>query len=70
VGSPLISLTRVVYDEEGRGVEYRDALYRPDRYRIQIDLNRTGDEEARYWEPRTPEPERETPERTMSRHEA
>ncbi|WP_373182349.1 GntR family transcriptional regulator [Halomonas campaniensis] len=57
VGSPLISLTRVVYDEEGRGVEHLDALYRPDRYRIQIDLNRTGDEESRYWEPMAPETE-------------
>ncbi|WP_302139446.1 GntR family transcriptional regulator [Halomonas alkalicola] len=53
VGSPLIALTRMVFDEEGRGVEYLDALYRPDRYRIQIDLNRTGDEESRYWEPMT-----------------
>lgn len=70
VGSPLISLTRVVFDEEGRGVEYLDALYRPDRYRIQIDLNRTGDEEARYWEPRNPEPDREARDRTMSPNEA
>ncbi len=58
VGSPLIALTRVVYDEEGRGVEHLDALYRPDRYRIQIDLNRTGDEAARYWEPMAPESQR------------
>lgn len=57
VGSPLIALTRVVYDVEGRGVEHLEALYRPDRYRIQIDLNRTGDEAARYWEPMTPEPQ-------------
>ena len=55
VGSPLIALTRVVYDEQGRGVEHLAALYRPDRYRIQIDLNRTGDEAARYWEPMAPE---------------
>ncbi|WP_119168709.1 GntR family transcriptional regulator [Algihabitans albus] len=51
VGSPLISLTRVVYDQDGRGVEHLDALYRPDRYRFQIELNRAGDEAARYWEP-------------------
>ncbi|AMD02745.1 HTH-type transcriptional repressor YvoA [Halomonas chromatireducens] len=62
VGSPLIALTRVVYDEEGRGVEHLDALYRPDRYRIQIDLNRTGDEAARYWEPMSSEPQRAKPE--------
>ncbi len=52
VGSPLISLTRVVFDEQGRGVEHLEALYRPDRYRIQIDLERNGDDDARYWEPR------------------
>lgn len=52
VGSPLISLTRVVFDEQSRGVEHLEALYRPDRYRIQIDLERNGDDDARYWEPR------------------
>ena len=51
VGSPLIALTRVVCDQDGRGVEHLDALYRPDRYRFQIELNRAGDEAARYWEP-------------------
>lgn len=52
VGSPLISLTRVVFDEQGRGVEHLEALYRPDRYRFQIDLERNGNDDARYWEPR------------------
>lgn len=52
IGSPLISLTRVVYDEQGRGVEHLDALYRPDRYRFQIDLERNGDDGSRYWEPK------------------
>ena len=52
VGSPLISLTRVVYDEQGRGVEHLEALYRPDRYRFQIDLERNGDDHSRYWEPK------------------
>lgn len=51
VGSPLLALTRVVYDRNGEGVEHLDALYRPDRYRFQIDLNRTGEDDARYWEP-------------------
>lgn len=51
VGSPLLALTRVVYDKSGKGVEHLDALYRPDRYRFQIDLNRTGDEDSRHWEP-------------------
>ncbi len=51
VGSPLISLNRVVYDQQGRGVEHLSALYRPDRYRIQIDLCRAGDDDSRYWQP-------------------
>lgn len=51
VGSPLIALNRVVYDDRGRGVEHLDALYRPDRYRIQVDLDRVGRQEARHWAP-------------------
>lgn len=51
VGSALISLTRIVYDQDGRGVEHLDALYRPDRYRFQIELTRAGEEASRYWQP-------------------
>lgn len=51
VGSPLISLTRVVYDKDGKGVEHLHALYRPDRYRIEIDLCRADGEDGRYWQP-------------------
>ena len=50
VGSPLISLNRIVFDRNQRGVEYLAALYRPDRYRIEIDLNRAGSEDSRYWQ--------------------
>ncbi|MCH8533231.1 MAG: GntR family transcriptional regulator [Saccharospirillum sp.] len=49
VGSALISLTRIVFDTDGNGVEHLHALYRPDRYRIEIDLNRAGDLDSRYW---------------------
>lgn len=55
VGSPLISLTRVVYDKDGKGVEHLQALYRPDRYRIEVDLCRAGSDEDRYWQPLAPE---------------
>lgn len=51
VGSPLISLTRVVYDKDGKGVEHLHALYRPDRYRIEIELCRADGEDGRYWQP-------------------
>ncbi len=55
VGSALISLTRVVYDNDGKGVEHLHALYRPDRYRIEIDLCRTGSTDERYWQPLAPD---------------
>ncbi|WP_417513409.1 GntR family transcriptional regulator [Marinobacter sp.] len=51
VGSALISLTRVVFDSDGKGVEHLHALYRPDRYRMEIDLCRTDGEDGRYWQP-------------------
>lgn len=51
VGAALISLTRVVYDAQGNGVEHLSALYRPDRFRLEMTLNRVGGEEDRHWEP-------------------
>ena len=50
-GSPLIELVRVVYDSDGRGVEHLHALYRPDRYNFEMDLERAGDGSARTWAP-------------------
>jgi GntR family transcriptional regulator len=41
-GSPLTELVRVVYDREGRGVEHLHALYRPDRYQLEMELIRSG----------------------------
>lgn len=51
VGAPLLSLTRVVRDSEGRGIEYLSALYRPDLFRLEMTLSRVGSEDARHWEP-------------------
>jgi GntR family transcriptional regulator len=39
-GAPLTELVRVVYDREGRGVEHLHALYRPDRYQLEMELVR------------------------------
>lgn len=50
-GSPLIELVRVVRDEAGRGVEHLHALYRPDRYAIEIDLMRSGKADTKAWWP-------------------
>ncbi len=53
IGSALISLTRVVRDRQGRGVEHLSALYRPDRYAFHMDLVRTGRGGGRRWSPAT-----------------
>lgn len=50
-GSPLIELVRVVYDQAGRGVEHLHALYRPDRYALEIDLVRSGATDMKAWSP-------------------
>jgi len=50
-GSALIAITRVVKDAAGRGVEHLAALYRPDRFRLDMTLNRVGTEGARQWAP-------------------
>ncbi|SLN65707.1 GntR family transcriptional regulator [Oceanibacterium hippocampi] len=51
VGAPLISLVRIVYDSSGRGIEHLSALYRPDRFRLEMTLNRIGKSDAREWAP-------------------
>ena len=50
-GSPLIELIRVVYDQAGHGVEHLHALYRPDRYNLEIDLVRSGAADTKAWSP-------------------
>ena len=50
-GSPLIELVRVVFDQNGRGVEHLHALYRPDRYAFEIDLMRSGERAGLAWSP-------------------
>ncbi|WP_020040867.1 GntR family transcriptional regulator [Salipiger mucosus] len=51
VGAALISLMRVVYDTDGAGIEYLSALYRPDRFQLELTLNRVGGGDDRHWEP-------------------
>jgi GntR family transcriptional regulator len=48
VGAPLLSLTRTVRDEDGRGVERLHALYRPDLFRLDMELARV---DASRWQP-------------------
>ncbi len=51
VGSALLALTRVVHDDQGRGIEYLSALYRPDMFRLDMALTRVGGQDNRQWEP-------------------
>lgn len=48
-GSPVLCISRVVYDQNDRAVEYIKGLYRPDRYQYRMMLSRVGSEAARSW---------------------
>lgn len=50
-GAALISINRIVLDAEGQGVEHLQALYRPDRFRFEMELARVGSGDARHWSP-------------------
>ena len=51
VGSPLLSIRRIVREQGGRGVEYLGALYRCDLFRLEMSLARVGSGESARWEP-------------------
>ena len=51
IGSALISVQRVVCDSNGQGVEFLSARYRPDIFRLDMQLARVKDGTTRYWEP-------------------
>jgi GntR family transcriptional regulator len=56
VGAPLLEITRLVFDETDRMVEHITGLYRPDRYRLRMALDRARGDGARTWVPsRAPE---------------
>jgi GntR family transcriptional regulator len=49
LGSPLLSIRRIVFDQAEVPVEYISALYRPDRYQYRMKLSRVGEESTRSW---------------------
>ena len=49
VGGPLLEVRRVVRDADARPVEYLRALYRPDRYRLQMSMRRVDAAGERRW---------------------
>ncbi len=50
-GSALLALRRIVRDADGRAVEHLSALYRPDRFELEMQLAREGAGDARHWRP-------------------
>ncbi|MCF8473964.1 MAG: GntR family transcriptional regulator [Emcibacter sp.] len=53
IGSPLIKVTRIVYDTNDKPVEFITIFYRPDHYQLNLDLSRMKGERANFWSTRT-----------------
>ena len=49
VGSALLAVQRLIYDEQDRPVQWLHGVYRPDRYQYQLQLSRVGGIDARVW---------------------
>lgn len=49
VGSPLLKVTRVVFDASDRPVEFITVLYRPDLYQMNITLSRVEGDGSNFW---------------------
>ncbi|MBL4800284.1 MAG: GntR family transcriptional regulator [Emcibacter sp.] len=49
IGSPLLKVTRIVYDINDRPVEYITIFYRPDHYQLNLDLSREKGDQANFW---------------------
>jgi GntR family transcriptional regulator len=49
VGSALLAVRRVIFDQQERPVQWLHGLYRPDRYEYQMQLSRVGSIDAKVW---------------------
>ncbi|RMB12228.1 GntR family transcriptional regulator [Eilatimonas milleporae] len=49
VGSPLLKVSRVVFDHGDRPVEYITVYYRPDIYHLTLNLSRVQGDMANFW---------------------
>jgi len=49
IGSPLLKVTRIVYDSDNRAVEYITIFYRPDVYQMKFGLARVKGEKSNFW---------------------
>jgi GntR family transcriptional regulator len=51
IGAPLLRIRRIVFDHNGRAVEYIVGLYRPDRYQHRLKLDRVQERNRKTWSP-------------------
>ena len=49
VGSALLAVRRLIYDDQDRPIQWLHGLYRPDRYEYEMQLSRVGDIDAKVW---------------------
>lgn len=49
VGTALLAVRRLIYDDKERPVQWLHGLYRPDRYEYQMQLSRVGSIDAKVW---------------------
>ncbi|WP_076998279.1 GntR family transcriptional regulator [Variovorax sp. KK3] len=49
VGSALLAVRRLVYDQNERPVQWLHGFYRPDRYAYEMQLSRVGSIDAKVW---------------------
>jgi GntR family transcriptional regulator len=49
VGSALLAVRRLIFDEQERPVQWLHGFYRPDRYEYALQLSRVGDIDAKVW---------------------
>ena len=49
VGSALMAVTRLIFDESDRPVQWLHGLYRPDLYQYEMHLSRVGGIDAKVW---------------------
>lgn len=49
VGSALLAVRRLIYDDQERPVQWLHGLYRPDRYEYEMQLSRVGGIDAKVW---------------------
>jgi GntR family transcriptional regulator len=49
IGAALLKLSRTVYDQDARAVEFVTGLYRPDRYQYKMTLSRVPGQGRKLW---------------------